>query len=81
MAAKKPATKTPAFPGEAVEPPPDLATAFSTEKAAKVAWDKLAPSHRREYAEWINEAKQAATRKRRVDYTIAQLLEPATPRR
>lgn len=58
-----------------VEQPAELAAALRRDPAARAAWDSLARSHRREYAEWIEEAKREVTRRRRVDLTIATLRE------
>ena len=60
---KKPATAAPA----------DLTAALAKSSKAKAAFDALAPSHRREYTAWINEAKREETRTRRMEKTIAML--------
>jgi hypothetical protein len=44
-------------------------------KAARQAWDKLAPSHRKEYARWITDAKKEETKARRIEQAIARLTE------
>ena len=41
--------------------------------AAKQAFDALAFTHRKEYAVWVAEAKQPATRARRVGKTVEML--------
>jgi uncharacterized protein YdeI (YjbR/CyaY-like superfamily) len=51
--------------------PDDVAQALGGDAAAQAAFDGFAPSHRRDYLEWIVEAKQPATRARR----IAQMVE------
>ena len=52
--------------------PPDLAVAL--EKAGLTgAFAALPPSHRREYLTWIDAAKTAATRARRIAKTIEML--------
>ncbi|HEU0226052.1 MAG TPA: YdeI/OmpD-associated family protein [Steroidobacteraceae bacterium] len=52
------------------KPPPklpaDLAAALKQSPKAKAAYDAFPPSKRREYVEWITEAKQEATRRRRL---------------
>jgi hypothetical protein len=53
-----------------VDLPTDLAQALATDDAARVAFDKLSYTHRREYVEWIAEAKRPATRARRVAETV-----------
>jgi uncharacterized protein YdeI (YjbR/CyaY-like superfamily) len=44
--------------------PDDLAAVLSTE--ARSFFDDFSPSHRREYLEWITEAKRPETRAKRV---------------
>src|SRR5690348_748792 len=41
-----------------VEIPPDVAHAFEHESAARAFFDKLAHTHKKEYVNWINEAKR-----------------------
>ena len=55
--------------------PPELSAAFAKKKKALTAFEAMSPSHRREYCEWIGEAKRAETKATRVEKTIAQLLE------
>lgn len=59
----------------ALKMPSDLAAALEASAAAKRQFDAFAPSHRREYIEWILEAKRAETRARRIQQTIEWLLE------
>ena len=56
-----------------VDIPPELAAQLRAEKEARAAFDRLAPSHQREYVNWINEAKKPETRARRVAQTIEKL--------
>ena len=49
-----------------IEIPKDLSKEFKKDKQAKVNFDKLSYTHRREYARWIEEAKRADTRQTRV---------------
>ena len=49
---------------ETTETPDDSAAALEAHPGAERAYRKLAPSHRREYLEWINEAKRPDTRRR-----------------
>ena len=60
------------LPGDTL--PPELAAAFARDPRKKAAWDKLAPSHRREHVKAIDEAKRAETRKARIERTL-QMLE------
>ena len=50
--------------------PAELTKALSRNRKAAAAFEKFPPSHRREYADWISEAKGAETRQRRVDQAI-----------
>jgi hypothetical protein len=49
----------------ATEVPPELAARLRTDPEAKEAFEALAPSHRREYARWVSEARLPQTRLRR----------------
>jgi Domain of unknown function (DUF1905)/Bacteriocin-protection, YdeI or OmpD-Associated len=60
-----------------VEPPPLLKKALAKNKAAKANWEKLAFTHAKEMAVWINQAKQEETRTRRLAKVI-QVLEKGT---
>jgi hypothetical protein len=68
--ARKPATRRPA-----VRTPADLAAALRKAPAAAVNFKALSPGHRREYVQWITEAKREETRRRRVDTTIEWLTQ------
>jgi Bacteriocin-protection, YdeI or OmpD-Associated/Domain of unknown function (DUF1905) len=56
-----------------VEPPPELASALASDPAAAGAYEALSFTHRREYAEWIADAKREETRTRRVAKALAML--------
>jgi hypothetical protein len=58
-----------------VEIPADLQKLLNKNKAAKAAFEKLAFTHKREYVRHIEEAKQDATRQRRLEKTIVMLTE------
>ncbi|MFL5488439.1 MAG: YdeI/OmpD-associated family protein [Gemmatimonadaceae bacterium] len=58
-----------------LEIPIELARALRKNKKAAAAFDSFPPSHKREYAEWISEAKREETRQRRVDTAIAWMTE------
>jgi uncharacterized protein YdeI (YjbR/CyaY-like superfamily) len=60
--------------------PDDLAAALALKKNARARkyFDTLSPSHRREYVEWITEAKREETRAKRLATTIEWLLEGKT---
>jgi uncharacterized protein YdeI (YjbR/CyaY-like superfamily) len=55
--------------------PADLATALKENKKAQAAFADFSPSHKREYAEWITEAKSADTRARRLAQAIEWIAE------
>jgi Bacteriocin-protection, YdeI or OmpD-Associated/Domain of unknown function (DUF1905) len=56
-----------------VDVPEDLQAALDADEAARDAFDALSYSHRKEYADWIVEAKREDTRRRRVDKTLDRL--------
>jgi hypothetical protein len=56
-----------------VEVPQALAAALAADPAAGSAFEKLAFTHRREYARWVSEAKREETRDRRVAGALEQL--------
>jgi uncharacterized protein YdeI (YjbR/CyaY-like superfamily) len=55
--------------------PSELASALKKNKKAATAFEGFPPSHKREYADWISEAKREETRKRRVDTAIEWMAE------
>jgi len=58
-----------------VEVPPDLQAALGRNRKAKAAFEASSPSHRREYIEWITEAKREETRKRRLETALEWMAE------
>ncbi len=61
-----------------VDVPPPLAAALSAEPAARAAFEALAPTHRKEFARWVSEAKRDETRERRIAETLRMLAEGRT---
>ena len=57
------------------EMPEDLRAALDAVPAAAAAFESFPPSAKREYTDWVVEAKQAATRARRVAQTVEQCAE------
>ncbi|MDE8653223.1 YdeI/OmpD-associated family protein [Novosphingobium album (ex Liu et al. 2023)] len=55
--------------------PDDFAAALAAVPAAQAAYDGFPPSARREYLEWITEAKSEATRHKRVAQAIEWIAE------
>lgn len=58
-----------------VEVPADLKKLFTKNKKAKEIFDGMSYTHRKEYVNWINEAKKEETRQRRLIKAIEMLLE------
>jgi uncharacterized protein YdeI (YjbR/CyaY-like superfamily) len=59
----------------AVKVPPDLKKALAGSARARAAFERFPPSHRREYVEWIEEAKRAETRARRIATAVEWMAE------
>ena len=68
-AARKAASKLPP------EMPEDLVAALNKDNAAKATFDAFPPSCRREYIEWIVEAKREETRAKRLAQAVEWLAE------
>ena len=58
-----------------VEVPPALQAALDGDAVARAAYERLSFTHRREYANWIAEAKQEKTRSRRTERALEMLRE------
>ncbi len=70
-----PTRRVRAAPRPALETPADLAGALAENGAARAAFDGFPPSARREYVEWIVEAKRAETRAARIAKAVVQMAE------
>jgi uncharacterized protein YdeI (YjbR/CyaY-like superfamily) len=79
-------------PRPALRTPPDLQKALGANRKALAAFQAFSPSHRREYIEWITDAKGQETRQRRLAAALEWIAEgksrnwkyerkSATPRR
>ena len=55
--------------------PEDFQEALNQNQMAKAAFDSFAPSHQRDYIEWITEAKREATRETRITKSLGLLEE------
>ncbi|MBI3790581.1 MAG: YdeI/OmpD-associated family protein [Gemmatimonadetes bacterium] len=66
-------TKPPA--AKLAKTPAYLAAALKKDAKARATWDNFSPSHRKEYVEWLVEAKQDATREKRLATTLEWLRE------
>jgi hypothetical protein len=56
-----------------VELPEALSKALAQDSEARAGFDRLAYTHRKEYARWIEEAKRDETRERRVTQALEML--------
>lgn len=69
------------LPPKAAKPKPEIAmpdyftAALKRNKAARTHFEAFSPSHKREYLEWITEAKTEATREKRLDQALEMLAE------
>jgi len=55
--------------------PADLTSALKRNKKAQSVFDALSYSHKKEYVDWLNEAKRDETRQKRMSTTLKQLAE------
>ena len=65
--------KTKHEPKPAAEMHPDFAAALDAHPAAKATLDGFSPSARRDYLEWVSEAKQEATWEKRIATAVEWL--------
>ena len=54
--------------------PPELTAALAQNAQALESFEKLAPSHRKQFIYWISTAKRDETRKKRIETTIKMLM-------
>lgn len=73
--AKKKSVKKKAKKKISVKVPVDLAALLKKNKRARETFENFAPSHKRDYVEWITEAKRETTRAKRLATTIEWLAE------
>ena len=71
----KPPKKAPEDRSRSVRAPADLLAALRNNPEARAAYEEMSPSHKREYIEWITEAKRDETRKRRVAQAVEWIAE------
>jgi uncharacterized protein YdeI (YjbR/CyaY-like superfamily) len=55
--------------------PPELTAGLVRNKKAKATFDAFSPSHKKEYMEWIGEAKGEDTRARRLEQALEWLAQ------
>ena len=58
-----------------VEVPADLAAALAADPQAAASFERMAFTHRKEYARWVAEAKRDETRQRRVAQAVEMIKE------
>jgi uncharacterized protein YdeI (YjbR/CyaY-like superfamily) len=58
-----------------IEPPEDLVAALEENEAALATFQGFSPSSRREYVEWVVQAKRAETRAARIAQAVAWMAE------
>lgn len=71
----KPTTRSLTTRLKSVRAPADLLAALRNNPKARAAYDELSPSHKREYIEWITEARRTETRKQRVASAVEWIAE------
>jgi uncharacterized protein YdeI (YjbR/CyaY-like superfamily) len=71
----KPPEKKPAAPKAAIDMPVDFADLLACNPKANAVYEQFSPSHKREYLEWIIDAKTDATRQKRMQVAIEQIVE------
>jgi hypothetical protein len=57
-----------------VDIPEELGQALRRDPRARESFERLAPSHRKEYVRWVDEARRAETRTRRAARAVEMLL-------
>ncbi len=62
-------------PKPEIEPPAEFAAALAKNKAAALTFQNFSPSHRREYIEWIIDAKRPETRDKRIETALGWLAD------
>ena len=67
--------KLKAAPKQAAEMPDDLTAALADNPAARITFDSFPPSARREYIDWVVEAKRPETRTKRLAQAVDWLAE------
>lgn len=73
---KTPKVRKPELPRRAApKAPPEFLTALGRNKKAHTTYEAFSPSHKREYVEWIAEARGEDTRKRRIATAIEWMAE------
>ena len=69
------AAKVKQKPKPALPVPTELAAAIAKNRKARAVFDAFPPSHRREYCEWVGEAKREETRTKRAEQAVEWIAE------
>lgn len=75
LADQAPAPRRAKAPKAPVQVPEDLSRAIAANPAASATFESFPPSCRRDYAEWVAEAKRPETRARRIAQAVEWLAE------
>jgi len=67
-----------AAPKAEIEMPEDFGSLLAGNSAAMMVYEKFSPSAKREYLQWITEAKSEDTRKKRMDQAVEWIAEGKT---
>lgn len=67
--------RAPAKPKKPIVVPDEFRRALARNAAARKSFQSFSPSHQREYLEWITEARQDATRQRRIAQAVEWMAE------
>ncbi len=62
-------------PAATVATPDDLAAAIAAHETANEVYSKFSNSHKKEYVEWIEEAKTLTTRNKRIAQAVEMIAE------
>ena len=60
---------------KSVELPPDMESCLRRDEEAWQHWEKFSSSHKKEYVEWVTDARQEETRKRRIAKALEMIRE------
>jgi uncharacterized protein YdeI (YjbR/CyaY-like superfamily) len=71
----KPPPMRKAGPRPPLKAPADLLAALAKNRKAKATFDGFAPGQKREYVSWVLEAKQPATREKRIKTAVEWMAE------
>jgi len=67
--------RKPREPKKALRTPPDLSAALSKNAKARATFEGFSPSRKREYVEWITEARSEDTRRKRLGTAVEWIAE------